>query len=487
MREADILYLAAYDGTFSRAELRVADTTTGATELIGLLGAGTGVEIDAFGIATSGPSDVPWLSYAPESGTVAANGGTLTVDVTLDAAEITQPGLYMATLRILSNDPGGVFQVPVEMTVIPPAEYGFLEGTVMGLGYCDLNPAPIAGAEVTIEGSSGEIWTLTTNGQGHYAIYVHEDESPLTVSVDAAEHEPGIAYDVVVVGSETTVVDFDLRWLVPCLNVEPAAFAVEVPIGTSLTQSLLITNDGAAAADFELSDVDQGSDEMGMSAGIGPVRKNVRAPGLAETGLAAGEPIIGPIAGGPLPDDIGDEWETMAPLPSPRVFNAVIADANGYIYSIGGTSDAGGLVPTNSLFRYNTAANAWDTMTGAPVVFDSIDGITINNKIYVPGDDTTSATYIYDIASDTWSTIPHNGGFTGRIQYQVAAIGTDLYVLGGIVGGTASTNEVWKLDTTTGTWNSLGPDAEIPHQLLSRSDRRRDLCRRRCALPRLCT
>jgi hypothetical protein len=455
--EADILYLAAYDGTFSRAELRVADTTTGATELIGLLGAGTGVEIDAFGIATAGPSDVPWLSYAPESGTVAANGGTLTVDVTLDTVEITQPGLYMATLRILSNDPGGIFQVPVDLTVIPPAEYGFLEGTVTGLGYCDLNPVPLAGAEITIEGSSGEIWTLITNAQGHYGMYLHEDESPLTVSVDAAEHEFGIAYDVVVVGSENTIVDFDLRWLVPCLSVDPASFAVEVPIGTSLTQSLLITNDGAAAADFELSDVDLGSDEMGMSAGIGPVRKNVRAPGLAETGLAAGEPIIGPAAGGPLPDDIGDEWETMAPLPSPRVFNAVIADTNGYIYSIGGTSDAGGTIPTNSLFRYNTVANAWDTITAAPVVFDSIDGITISNKIYVPGDDTTSATYVYDIASDSWSSIPHNGGFTGRIQYQVAAIGTDLYVLGGIVGGSASTTEVWKLDTTTGTWSPSVP------------------------------
>ena len=137
----------------------------------------------------------------------------------------------------------------------------------------------------------------------------------------------------------------------------------------------------------------------------------------------------------------------MAPMPEGRVFNAVIANGN-YVYVIGGTSDAIGNTPTSTNFRYNTVNNTWQTMTPIPVALDSIDGAVINDKIYIPGDGADSNTYIYDIAADSWTTIPANGGYIARQQYQVVAIGTDLYVLGGLEGN-ASTNRVWKLDTIT--------------------------------------
>jgi subtilisin-like proprotein convertase family protein len=155
-------------------------------------------------------------------------------------------------------------------------------------------------------------------------------------------------------------------------------------------------------------------------------------------------------------EDIGDAWETMAPLPEGRVFNAVVADENGYLYVIGGTSDAGALIPTNTNFRYNTATNTWDTMAVVPTTLDSIDGALIGNKIYIPGDELTATTYVYDIATNAWSTIATNGGYTARSQYQAVAMGTDLYVLGGITAG-ASTTQVWVLDTVTGTWTAGVP------------------------------
>ncbi|MCA9972931.1 MAG: hypothetical protein KC425_22090, partial [Anaerolineales bacterium] len=111
--------------------------------------------------------------------------------------------------------------------------------------------------------------------------------------------------------------------------------------------------------------------------------------------------------------DIGTAWETMAPLPSARVFSAVVADASGYVYAIGGTSDAGALTPTDTVFRYDTATNTWATMAAMPAALDSIDGIVIKDKIYIPGGDLDNNTYVYDIATDSWSTIATNNGFTG--------------------------------------------------------------------------
>ena len=177
---------------------------------------------------------------------------------------------------------------------------------------------------------------------------------------------------------------------------------------------------------------------------------------LTETGIASGTAVIGEASGGIKPEDIGEAWEVMAPLPEGRVFNAVIAHG-AYVYVIGGTSDGGGFTPTATNFRYNTSDNTWKTMTAMPAALDSIDGAVIGGKIYIPGDGGDSNTYVYDIAADSWTYIQANGGYSRRSQYQVVAIGTDLYVLGGIVDFSASTSEVWKLDTITETWSAGVP------------------------------
>ncbi|MGI6249759.1 MAG: Kelch repeat-containing protein [Anaerolineaceae bacterium] len=172
---------------------------------------------------------------------------------------------------------------------------------------------------------------------------------------------------------------------------------------------------------------------------------------ISETGIASGTAVIGE-ASGIINEDVGDAWEIMAPLPEGRVFNAVIA-CGPYVYVIGGTRDALGEEPTSTNFRYNTYNNTWQTMAPMPVPLDSIDGAVIDGKIYVPGDSTNSSTFVYDIATDSWANIPASGGYVAVEQYQVVAIGTDLYVMGGIVDN-ASTNAVWKLDTISQTWSA---------------------------------
>ena len=158
---------------------------------------------------------------------------------------------------------------------------------------------------------------------------------------------------------------------------------------------------------------------------------------VTETGIASGTAVIGEASGGIKPEDIARPGRSWLP-PEGRVFNAVIAHG-AYVYVIGGTSDGGGNVPTSTNFRYNTSDNTWKTMTAMPAALDSIDGAVIGGKIYIPGDGSDSNTYVYDIAADIWTYIQANGGYSGRSQYQVVAIGTDLYVLGGLVGSSSTT------------------------------------------------
>jgi hypothetical protein len=66
----------------------------------------------------SAPSDVPWLSESPTSGSV-ASGESQDVTVTADATALA-PGSYSALLCITSDDPvNGLIPVPVSLTVTP--------------------------------------------------------------------------------------------------------------------------------------------------------------------------------------------------------------------------------------------------------------------------------------------------------------------------------------------------------------------------------
>jgi len=402
-------------------------------------------------------SDVLWISEDPITGTLAADTGSVLVDVVFDAAQVSEPGRYLAELQVRTDDPTSPLIIPVTMNVTVPGS-GKVEGIVQGLGHCDLNPTPLAGAEVLIESSLGMTWTRTTDETGWYALWVEPSHAPLTVTVTAAGHESGIETDVQLVADEITEVDFDLRWLQPCGSVAPESLSVELMLGEEQTLPLTLGNLGAAEMTFEISEISGTVTLLSVNAEAPVVIGESRTAMQVETGVASGKPVIGVPSGGPAPQDIGAAWETMAPLPAGRVFAAVIADDQGYVYVIGGTSDGGALTPTNTNYRYDTATNTWDTMAAMPSAIDSIDGAFINGKIYIPGSATTADTFVYDIATDTWSTIAANGGYTPRSQHQVVVIDTDLYVLGGIVAAaSASTTEVWVLDTVAGTWSAGVP------------------------------
>jgi subtilisin family serine protease len=72
-------------------------------------------------------SDVPWLSEAPTSGSIAPDGST-DIDVTVDTTGLA-PGVYHADVVILTNDPDhAAFSVPV-LLVVPAYQQGVDAGT----------------------------------------------------------------------------------------------------------------------------------------------------------------------------------------------------------------------------------------------------------------------------------------------------------------------------------------------------------------------
>jgi hypothetical protein len=121
----DTLYIAAYNNATGTGELRVADLSTGNTTVVGLFGATGAQEWNTMAVAAGGacsnPSDLPWLSVAPTSGTTTP-GGTEPIAVTFDSNGVPI-GLYEAALCIVSNDPDEpLIEVPATMEVLIPVE-----------------------------------------------------------------------------------------------------------------------------------------------------------------------------------------------------------------------------------------------------------------------------------------------------------------------------------------------------------------------------
>jgi hypothetical protein len=126
----DTLYISAYNNLSGTGELRIADTATGNTTLVGLFGGSGLIEVNTMAVAAGGacsnPSDVPWLSLTPTGGTTPP-AGSQQVDVTCDSTGLAV-GIYEAVLCVRSNDPDEpLVQVPTTLDVIIPVELMSIE------------------------------------------------------------------------------------------------------------------------------------------------------------------------------------------------------------------------------------------------------------------------------------------------------------------------------------------------------------------------
>ena len=379
-------------------------------------------------------------------GTVAVGTDQL-IDVTFDATAIGQPGDYMADLKIKNDTPYGDLTVPVTMTVAPPADWGKLEGTVSSLGYCDAEHNPLEEAVVVVESSLGVTYTLATDVNGYYSWWLDSDGNDYTVSVTYPGHEDGLATGVVIVGGGTTTVNFDLRWLKPCMSVDPTSLSATLDFGQMVTQTIDLTNDGAAGTDFEIGEQDQGYTPS-VFRGAHDVFSSAGPIGPASMRSMAGQAAT---ASSPL---VPNAWVSASPIPQGlvRYAHAQCEDEPDSFYLISGVSNFN--VVSNT-FRYDAATDTWTELAPLPMGQEGPTAACYQGYIFVMGGGGTNQFYIYEIATDTWFNGPalprnvamgHAGAFEGKI-----------YLVGGdddFFPGSGLSAAVDIYDIAAGTWSS---------------------------------
>ena len=236
---ADILYLAAYNNALGAGELRIADVTTGATTLVGTIGDGN-TELDAFGVATGGGGG-DWASAIPDGGVIPPNT-TATFDVVFDSRGLTEQGDYTAELNFSGTFVNEVPPMPLTMH-LSCLTCGQLEGVITDAWTGD----PVS-ADIHIVGPNGFDLTLTGDS---YSVTVQPGIYNFDVVADGYLQAIGQAEAL---AGMTTVTDFALTPAVAILQYAPSVIEDTVGQGSSVVNTLRISNTGTIPFTYELSD-----------------------------------------------------------------------------------------------------------------------------------------------------------------------------------------------------------------------------------------
>jgi len=404
------------------------------------------------------PADVKWLSETPTTGTVDP-GGDQAVNVHFDASvpEVPQPGDYMADIGVREDTPYSVAPIPVTMHVTPPATWGKLQGTVVGLGLCDVPGSALAKASVHIDGTLQD-FDVKTDNNGYFAWWMDAGNSPLAITVHHAGWVDQTHAGVNLTAGGTTTENFTLRLAASCLHAAPTTITKTQLLGTTTTANLTITNTGALAANVKLGER-KGAFTILQAQGA-PLHTINGVAGEYTPRMLAGTkgthaPAIN--AGAPL----APTWSGIASYPTGIMDNgADIID--GKVYSVGGVDSS--LNTTAHGFVYDPNTDSWAPIADMPAPREKPGVAAVDGKLYVSGGwdlngNPIAETDVYDPGSNTWSAVspnPHPAAAPG-----VAVDGSTIYFVGGCQDGncTTSTNVV-AYDTSNDSWSSL---AGYPH------------------------
>jgi hypothetical protein len=156
----------------------------------------------------------------------------------------------------------------------------------------------------------------------------------------------------------------------------------------------------------------------------------------------------------------GNPWQAGAACPA-SVYRYAFAQEGQNFYVISGVS--GGPNTTN-VWRYNAMTNIWTKRASIPTASQGPAGAFFSGKIYVvTGDGAANAFYIYDVATDVWTTGPARPiGAATSYGAAAGAYNGKIFIVGGGSAGPTSTVSVYTI--ATNSW-SPGPPAPTPVQL----------------------
>ncbi len=174
-------------------------------------------------------------------------------------------------------------------------------------------------------------------------------------------------------------------------------------------------------------------------------------------------------------DPVTKAWSTGPSIPAARRRGASgCVVYNNKFYVVCGITDghSSGWVPW--LDVYDPQANTWAQLADAPRARDHFAAAVANGKIYAMGGrrsgfngdifkHTTPEVDVYDIASNTWSTLPSSLNIpTQRAAASVAILGDEILVIGG-EGASIAHNQTEAFNVVTQSWRTVSPLVQARH------------------------
>lgn len=474
-----LLFWAAYG---NGGQLRVIDTATGASAPVGAFPEDVQVGVLAFENDGAGP----WVSADPHAGSVPA-GGTVQVELRLDATIVAPPGPYTATLNVVGAFAQGPAPVPLTMQ-IGCATCGQAAGRVTDArqGF------PVTGASVRLDDGQTAFEGIGSD----YAIDLPAGTYTATVSA------PGYfaqSRTLTIPDGGAVAADFALVRQEPLLAYSPGTITQSLAIGDQVQLPVTVANTGTVPLTFRArvgnaegprrtprtQPVDTAAFSPPAAHGPASLRRDSSMPAVAAGGWTAAAPlpaglaryghaqcpgdpdryyVVGGIESGQYSravrryDAASDTWTTLAPLPSSVGGGEGIALTchDGYLYAAGGDG-------TDRFLVYDISADAW---AAGPALPRGLWGAAIgayDGRIHVAGGapgfafgNVSHAVDVFDIQAGTWSTgtpMP-----VGTVASGYAQVGRHLYVVGGWGVGSPAANvdRTQRYDLVTGQWET-GP------------------------------
>ncbi|MGQ9459424.1 MAG: hypothetical protein ACUVS5_14230, partial [Anaerolineae bacterium] len=253
----------------------------------------------------------------------------------------------------------------------------------------------------TVAASDGAF--TETNAAGYYEMYL--DEGAYVVTATMQDYAPATATVVITSGQDTRQ-DFALRVAVSFI---PSPLHVTVPWQSTYDTPVTVTNRMAAPYPFEFQEV-----PGGFIPALGAQEEVVPAPTIPApvfTGVAPEGYVPQPA---PLLEGVEGTWEDRAATPFVAMDNVFI-EYNGMGYLLGGYGNTSGLVGI-----YDPVNDSWTIGAAepSPRIEYTVDGCFGFNEsgdpVIVIFNDTASGAnswYRYNIAANSWDTVPVPSGF----------------------------------------------------------------------------